>query len=53
MFYSLWESATRCRFVDEDEQVVFYKDQYGRTARRVELTEKLIDSGVDVEEEIE
>ncbi|KAK4703378.1 hypothetical protein P7C70_g2843, partial [Phenoliferia sp. Uapishka_3] len=51
MFYSLWQSYRRCRFVDEDEQVVFYKDSYGNVSRRVQLSEKLVDSGVDFEEE--
>ncbi|KAL8283202.1 hypothetical protein RQP46_005980 [Phenoliferia psychrophenolica] len=51
MFVSLWESARRCRFVDEDEEIVFYKDAYGNVARRVELAEKLVDSGVDFQEE--
>lgn len=42
-------SLTEKKFVEEGEQVTFYRDAYGQVQRRVALTEKNVDSGVDVE----
>ncbi|KAK4045990.1 hypothetical protein OIV83_006455 [Microbotryomycetes sp. JL201] len=48
MFKSFWKSFKYCRFVDDEGDVVFYKDAYGRTSRRVEYEAQPSDSGVDV-----
>ncbi|KAG0150931.1 hypothetical protein CROQUDRAFT_651783 [Cronartium quercuum f. sp. fusiforme G11] len=48
---SLWKSYRLCRFVEDEGDVVFYKDAKGRAVRRVverSLDGKLSDSGVDV-----
>ncbi|KAM0753794.1 delta-12-fatty acid desaturase [Meredithblackwellia eburnea MCA 4105] len=48
MFKSLWNSFRNCRYIEDDEPVCFYHDSYGRVARKVQMSEKLVDSGVDV-----
>ncbi|KAM0749815.1 delta-12-fatty acid desaturase [Meredithblackwellia eburnea MCA 4105] len=49
MFVSLWKVFRTCRFVEDDDQVVFYKDAYGRAQRRVVYPQVASDSGVDVD----
>ncbi|ORY81298.1 delta-12-fatty acid desaturase [Leucosporidium creatinivorum] len=48
MWVSLWKSYRQCRFVEDEGEVVFYKDQYGRTSRQVVYESLPSDSGVDV-----
>lgn len=50
---SLWKSYTQCRFVEDEGDVVFYKNAKGKAIRRVVMSDKkdpLSDSGVDVGE---
>ncbi|KAI5478737.1 delta-12 fatty acid desaturase [Pseudohyphozyma bogoriensis] len=46
MFVSLWKSYRYCRFVEDDDDVCFYKDAHGQVSRTVALAEK--DSGVEM-----
>lgn len=32
-FYALYRSFTKCCFVEDEGDVLFYKDRYGRTQR--------------------
>ena len=34
MFVSLWKNWQTCRYVDDDGDVVFYRDALGRTSRQ-------------------
>ncbi|KAF9044726.1 hypothetical protein BDZ89DRAFT_1058819 [Hymenopellis radicata] len=38
-FYALYRSFTRCLFVENDADIVFYKDRYGKAARVVQQDE--------------
>ena len=49
VFVSLWKNFRACRFVEDEGEVVFFKDAYGRAARRVEFEPVPSDSGVDLE----
>ncbi|KAM0749738.1 delta-12-fatty acid desaturase [Meredithblackwellia eburnea MCA 4105] len=49
MFVSLWHVYRNCRYVEENEDVSFYRNCYGQVQRRVQ-PEKNVDSGVDVNE---
>ncbi|KAK4698789.1 hypothetical protein P7C70_g7480, partial [Phenoliferia sp. Uapishka_3] len=49
MFVSLWKNFKTCRFVDDDDEVVFYRDALGRAQRRVVYASVPSDSGVEVD----
>ncbi|GAA5843661.1 hypothetical protein JCM11251_006399 [Rhodosporidiobolus azoricus] len=49
MFVSLWKSYRLCRYVDDEGDVLFYNDAYGRKYRKVAPADVPSDSGVDVE----
>lgn len=34
-FYALYRSFTECIFVEEEDNIVFYKNKYGQAAREV------------------
>lgn len=51
MFVSLWKNYSSCRFVEDEGEVVFYKDAYGRASRSVVYPSIPSDSGVDVASE--
>lgn len=34
-FYALWRSFTKCIFVEEDGDIIFYKDKNGKAARQL------------------
>ena len=43
MFVSLWKNVTSCKYVEEGESVVFYKDSRGTAARFVEPSTTKVD----------
>ncbi|GAA6041766.1 hypothetical protein JCM8097_008321 [Rhodosporidiobolus ruineniae] len=49
MFVSLWKSYRQCRFVDDEGDVLFWRDAYGRKYRNVAPVDVPSDSGVDLE----
>lgn len=57
LFFRRWEnfeltstcSITACRFVEDQDECVFYKDAYGQAKRRVVYASVPSDSGVDVD----
>ncbi|GAA6003561.1 hypothetical protein JCM10207_000390 [Rhodosporidiobolus poonsookiae] len=49
MFVSLWKSYRQCRYVDDEGDVLFYNDAYGRKYRKVAPVDVPSDSGVDFE----
>ncbi|GJN88152.1 hypothetical protein Rhopal_001109-T1 [Rhodotorula paludigena] len=49
MFVSLWKCYKQCRYVDDEGDVLFYRDAYGRARRVAQLPDVPSDSGVDVE----
>ncbi len=48
MFVSLWKCFKSCRFVEDEGEVVFYRDSLGRTQRHPVLETPVSDSGVDL-----
>ncbi|CAH7684807.1 fatty acid desaturase-domain-containing protein [Phakopsora pachyrhizi] len=51
-WYSLWKNFRQCRFVEDEGDVVFYKNAKGQAHRRVinkNIAESVSDSGVDLE----
>lgn len=48
MFKSLWANWRMCRFVEDDRDVLFYRDALGRTARHPVMETPVSDSGVDL-----
>ncbi|KAF8588440.1 hypothetical protein K439DRAFT_1335132 [Ramaria rubella] len=38
-FYALWRSFTECVFVEDDGDVLFYKNRRGQVARRLQISE--------------
>ncbi|ORY81299.1 delta-12-fatty acid desaturase [Leucosporidium creatinivorum] len=46
VYLSLWRNL---RFVEDEGEVLFYKDAYGRTSRKVKLEDSPSDSGVEVD----
>lgn len=48
MFVSLWKNWKSCRFVEDEGEVVFYRDALGRTARHPVTETAVSDSGVDL-----
>ncbi|KAH8929558.1 hypothetical protein BT69DRAFT_1345739 [Atractiella rhizophila] len=46
---SLWKSYNACKFVEDEGDVVFMKDRYGKASLRAVLETPLSDSGVDVQ----
>jgi len=51
-WYSLWKSFRQCRFVEDEGDVVFYKNAKGQAHRRVvhkSVGDNVSDSGVDLE----
>lgn len=48
MFVSLWKNFKTCRFVEDEGDVLFYRDAVGRTTRHVVMPTAVSDSGVDV-----
>jgi len=34
-FYALWRSFSKCVFVEDDGDIVFYKDKNGNAARQL------------------
>ncbi|BGP18767.1 hypothetical protein JCM10213_004274 [Rhodosporidiobolus nylandii] len=48
MFKSLWNSYRKCRYVDDEGEVLFYRDAYGRQYRKVAPAEVPSDSGIDL-----
>lgn len=52
-WYSLWKCFRQCRFVEDEGDVVFYKDARGKAARRLAATKNgdssVSDSGVEVD----
>lgn len=49
MFKSLWNSYQKCRYVDDEGDVLFYNDAYGRKYRKVAPADVPSDSGVDLD----
>ncbi|KAJ8701397.1 hypothetical protein PTI98_000187 [Pleurotus ostreatus] len=35
-FYALWRSFTQCLFIEEDEDIAFYKNKHGEALRVVD-----------------
>ncbi|SCZ91642.1 BZ3500_MvSof-1268-A1-R1_Chr5-1g07576 [Microbotryum saponariae] len=48
MFVSLWKNFRTCRYVDDEGDVVFFRDALGRTSRKVVPADAPSDSGVEV-----
>lgn len=48
MFVSLWKNYSSCRFVEDEGEVLFYKNAIGKAARSVVMPTVASDSGVDV-----
>lgn len=55
-FYALYRSFTQCLFIEDEGDIVFYKNKHGVAARRVQefkvgegLDKKLLDPGVEGE----
>ena len=51
-FYALYRSFTQCLFIEDEGDIVFYKNKHGIAARRVQevcegLDRKLLDPGVE------
>ncbi|GAA6003524.1 hypothetical protein JCM10207_000374 [Rhodosporidiobolus poonsookiae] len=48
-FVSLWRTYRRCRYVDDEGDVLFYNDAYGRKYRKAAPSRERSDSGVEVD----
>ncbi|GAA5854751.1 hypothetical protein JCM8547_004057 [Rhodosporidiobolus lusitaniae] len=48
MFVSLWKNYKLCRYVDDEGDVLFYRDAYGRQYRKIAPEDIPSDSGVDM-----
>ena len=51
-FYALYRSFTQCLFIEDEGDIVFYKNKHGIAARRVQevgegASGKLLDPGVE------
>jgi omega-6 fatty acid desaturase (delta-12 desaturase) len=50
VFKALYDNYRACRFVDDEGDVIFYRDTKGKVACRVAYDSPVSDSGVDVKQ---